>query len=127
MKFPASGLNLKSYLSSDSIELSHLRALGCKSVGEASPPPVYDLIGVANHSGGMSGGHYVAHVDAGEDPASRKEPVCDADWKCFNDNRVSQSSVSAASGPSAYMLFYRRRDGASPAPPSNSTSKLVQI
>ena len=126
VKFPASGLNLRSYLSEDSIELSNLGARGCTANnmgGHAPPPPVYDLTGVANHSGGMNGGHYIAHVDAGEDPAARKEPVCDADWLCFNDSRVSQSSISAAGGASAYMLFYRRRDDST----SPSTSKTVQI
>ena len=122
VKFPASGFDLMSYLSSDSIELSKLGGGGSNSC----PPPVYDLAGVANHSGGMNGGHYIAHVDGGADPTLRKDSSCDKDWLCFNDCRVTHSSISSSGGPSAYMLFYRRRDNGNSSSGSSS-SKIVQI
>jgi ubiquitin C-terminal hydrolase len=117
VKFPAAGLDLKSYLSTDSVELSKL----CSQGGDTCPPPVYDLAGVANHSGGMNGGHYIAHVDGSDDPATKRDLSSDKDWLCFNDNRVSQSSISSAGGSSAYMLFYRRRDD------NIGGSKTIQI
>ena len=116
VKFPASGLDLTSFWSPDSI------ALHSSGLGGNSPPPVYDLAGVTNHSGGMNGGHYIAHVDANNDPANRGEHSCDKDWLCFNDCRVSQSSISSAGGPSAYILFYRLRDEK-----KTSSSKTVVI
>lgn len=106
-------------MSTDSIELSKLAD---DSSGEKCPPPIYDLLGVVNHSGGMNGGHYIAHVDGSDDPflASKNDVTSEKNWLCFNDCRIGgQSSVSAAGGPSAYMLFYRRRE--------TSTLKTIQI
>jgi len=114
VKFPSHGLDLKSYLSSDSIELSKIAQ---ENGGDVVPPPVYDLLGVANHSGGMNGGHYIAHVNASVDGAAASR---DKEWLCFNDCRISQTSVSSAGGSSAYMLFYKRRET-----PNNS--RTVQI
>ena len=114
VKFPSHGLDLKSYLSTDSIELSKIAQ---ENGGDVVPPPVYDLLGVVNHSGGMNGGHYIAHVNASVDGAVASR---DKEWLCFNDCRISQTSASSAGGSSAYMLFYKRRD-------ASSSSRTVQI
>lgn len=63
---------------------------------------LYDLVGVANHSGDLGFGHYYAHArnsDSGE-------------WFTFNDSSVSDYDASKLAGgsSSAYLLFYVRRD-----------------
>lgn len=58
----------------------------------------YDLMGVCCHSGGLGGGHYVAHVKSIEDGA----------WYQHNDSSVSESR-SMGHESSAYLLFYKRR------------------
>ncbi len=51
---------------SDDLSYSPIQ-FSCRSDATTSaaafPKPVYDLIGIANHSGGLGGGHYVAHCN----------------------------------------------------------------
>ncbi|XP_077488380.1 ubiquitin carboxyl-terminal hydrolase 15-like isoform X1 [Amblyomma americanum] len=61
---------------------------------------VYDLIAVANHYGGMGGGHYTAF-------AKNKETEL---WYHFDDNSVSQASEENVVSKAAYVLFYARRE-----------------
>ena len=61
---------------------------------------VYDLVGVINHFGVASGGHYTAYAQ------TRGE------WYEFNDSRVSRvSSPSCIVTKAAYVLVYVRRPG----------------
>ncbi|KFA74953.1 hypothetical protein S40288_02221, partial [Stachybotrys chartarum IBT 40288] len=61
---------------------------------------IYDLIGVDNHFGGLSGGHYTAYA----------KNFADGEWYEYDDSHVrpvrppSKTVTSAA-----YLLFYRRR------------------
>jgi ubiquitin carboxyl-terminal hydrolase 8 len=57
---------------------------------------VYDLFGVCNHIGGVSGGHYTSFVK-----------VSDGSWKHFNDSKVGK--VDHVVTPMAYCLFYRKK------------------
>lgn len=57
---------------------------------------VYDLFGICNHIGGVSGGHYTSFVK-----------VSDGSWKHFNDNKVGK--VDHVVTPMAYCLFYRKK------------------
>jgi len=64
---------------------------------------VYDLYGVANHTGGGMGGHYYAFIN-----------VDGVGWVNFDDTRVSPiSPKDVESGklitPHAYVLFYRKK------------------
>ena len=64
---------------------------------------VYDLYGIANHTGGGMGGHYYAFVN-----------VDGVGWVNFNDTRVSPiPTKDVESGklitPHAYVLFYRKK------------------
>ena len=59
---------------------------------------VYKLIGVINHTGTLTSGHYTA---LSIDPISGK-------WYSFNDTNVSVVSPNAINSPKAYMLFYVR-------------------
>ena len=59
----------------------------------------YELFGVANHIGGVAGGHYTAFVRSN---ASNK-------WFCCNDTSVTEISPNIVVSPSAYCLFYRKK------------------
>jgi len=64
----------------------------------------YRLFGVANHMGGIGGGHYTAFVKT-----ERTFGETDNDeWYCFNDAEVSKVDVRSVASPSAYCLFYRK-------------------
>ena len=108
VSFPIHELNLTSYLSTD-------RIIPTEGTGEGRPPPppIYDLTGVSNHSGSMNGGHYIAHVDTDNGRAGGGSGCADAapKWMCFNDARVTTASTANISGPSAYLLFYKLREG----------------
>ena len=60
----------------------------------------YTLIGVANHMGGVSGGHYTPFAKV----SSPSE-----EWYCFNDSVVSTINQSMVVSSSAYCLFYRKQ------------------
>ena len=61
---------------------------------------VYDLYAVIHHYGAYHGGHYTATVKCG-----------DGQWRVFNDSNVTISPCGPREDdPSAYLLFYRRRD-----------------
>ncbi|XP_064488064.1 ubiquitin carboxyl-terminal hydrolase 15-like isoform X2 [Ornithodoros turicata] len=62
-------------------------------------PAVYDLIAVANHYGGMGGGHYTAYA---------KNKVTQQ-WYYFDDSNVSPSTEENVVSKAAYVLFYARR------------------
>lgn len=66
---------------------------------------LYDLSAVAHHSGSMNGGHYIADVDT-----NSGHPNTAPNWVCFNDATVSKTTASSINGPSAYVLFYRRKE-----------------
>lgn len=76
--FPIEGLDLREYV-----------------VGEDRGDAVYDLIGISQHYGGLSSGHYTA--------------ICKnfGRWYDFDDERVTKAGDIVDSA--AYMLFYRKR------------------
>lgn len=60
---------------------------------------VYDLYGVANHSGSTLGGHYTSYVKTVDDK-----------WYHFNDTNVTEiTDTNRIVSPYAYCLFYRKR------------------
>ncbi|XP_045620640.1 ubiquitin carboxyl-terminal hydrolase 2 isoform X2 [Procambarus clarkii] len=78
VEFPLEGLNLSKYASS------------------SSASPLYNLSGVANHSGTTYSGHYTAYC---------KHPYSGT-WHEYNDSRVSNISPGRVCSPEAYVLFY---------------------
>jgi len=58
----------------------------------------YRLFGVANHMGGVSGGHYTAFV-RGQDSD---------DWFLCNDSTVQPANEREVVSAAAYVLFYRK-------------------
>jgi ubiquitin C-terminal hydrolase len=63
---------------------------------------VYDLYGIANHTGGSMGGHYFAYVKTANDK-----------WYCFNDTRVTEIDSNNLEHEiitqKAYVFFYRKK------------------
>ena len=60
---------------------------------------IYDLIAVANHYGGLGGGHYTAYA----------KNCHTGGWHYFDDSNVSQASEDNVVSKAAYVLFYERR------------------
>ena len=58
----------------------------------------YQLRGVVEHSGGLSGGHYVAYVRRAGDTA----------WHYISDRHVRPVTSEEVFGAEAYLLFYER-------------------
>jgi ubiquitin C-terminal hydrolase len=70
--------------------------------GYNSDKYVYDLFGLCNHSGSMTGGHYTSTVK-----------IADGRWFNFNDaivKEVKNMPEKYIEGSSPYCLFYRRRE-----------------
>ncbi len=61
---------------------------------------IYDLYGVVHHQGALSGGHYVASLKS----------ELDGKWRLFNDAQIYELNSRDVVDPSAYILFYVRRD-----------------
>jgi hypothetical protein len=60
---------------------------------------IYDLFAVANHVGGLQGGHYYAYCKNSKD----------GEWYEFNDSHVSKIDKNKVCSETAYVLFYSRR------------------
>ncbi|CAM9189955.1 unnamed protein product, partial [Phaeothamnion confervicola] len=87
VRFPTRGLDLAAFAT------RHYRS-------HRGAAPVYDLYGVANHSGGLHGGHYTAHCLSPRDGC----------WYNFNDESVTRVDAGELGGPAAYVLFYKLRE-----------------
>ena len=60
---------------------------------------IYDLFAVANHVGGLHGGHYYAYC----------KNWIDNEWYEFNDSHVTKVDLKNIVSESAYVLFYKKR------------------
>lgn len=67
-------------------------------IGYDASSYIYDLYGVCNHYGNVSGGHYTAIVN-----------VQGEEWLHFNDTQIVNISSTDVLTPYAYCLFYRKR------------------
>ena len=68
-------------------------------VGYRKESYIYDLYGIANHSGGPMGGHYTAH-----------DKNSNGKWYHFNDTNVNEiCNDNELITSKAYCLFYRKR------------------
>ena len=82
IEFPIKNLNLSHYI-----------------VGPDSNDGIYDLIGITNHYGGISFGHYTAYC------------LNNGNWYEFNDESVNYiKNESDLITKAAYILFYKKRD-----------------
>ena len=60
---------------------------------------IYDLFAVANHVGGLHGGHYFAYC----------KNYIENDWYEFNDSNVDKIDKNKIVTENAYVLFYSRK------------------
>ena len=81
VEFPIEGLNLNKFLQNKNEDL------------------IYDLFAVANHIGGLHGGHYFAYC----------KNFIDKKWYEFNDSHVNKIEKKKVVSDNAYVLFYNRR------------------
>jgi ubiquitin carboxyl-terminal hydrolase 8 len=59
----------------------------------------YNLYGIVNHSGSLSGGHYISYT----------KNIITGDWYEFNDSRVIQvKNPNSIINSGAYLLFYEK-------------------
>lgn len=80
--FPIHGLNLSKYV-----------------IGYNPQSYIYDLYGVANHTGNIEGGHYTSFVK-----------TADNQWIHFNDSNLSKIGESNIVTNMSYCLFYRKKN-----------------
>ena len=59
---------------------------------------VYDLVSIANHSGGLNGGHYWAYAKG-----------TNGKWYEYNDSDVSEIRSDILVSSTAYYLVYVKR------------------
>lgn len=83
--FPITGLNMGEHI---------------RGSNQRSKSAVYDLVAVANHYGGLGGGHYTAY-------AKNRET---GHWHYFDDSNVTVASEENVISKAAYVLFYQRRE-----------------
>lgn len=84
VEFPVTNLNMGEYVLN----------------GENKDSLLYDLIAVANHYGGLGGGHYTAY-------AKNRDT---GNWHYFDDSHVSEATEDNVVSKNAYVLFYLRKE-----------------
>ena len=68
-------------------------------VGYKKDSYVYELYGIANHTGNTGGGHYFAYIK-----------TANGKWFQFNDTNVTEiTNLNTLVSPKAYCLFYRKK------------------
>ncbi|EQC42366.1 hypothetical protein SDRG_00104 [Saprolegnia diclina VS20] len=73
---------------------------------------LYDLFAVANHTGGLSEGHYTTYCrfDLPRHDVSLESALPTSHvWLCFDDEVVCEIPASKVVSNAAYVLFYKRR------------------
>jgi hypothetical protein len=146
VNFPLTGLNMREWCHSESPVVVEDKS------GEAY---VYDLIGVLNHLGGMTGGHYIATCKATPCTKDGREevafdfngvgttmPVSTEDesdapsgWKFpgrqkveVNPNKVMAAGIAKAAGESAEPLWLQFDDEyVEPIPPRDIVSETAYV
>ncbi|KAI9597539.1 hypothetical protein BDF19DRAFT_463926 [Syncephalis fuscata] len=86
VEFPTEGLDLSEWVISEQ---------------DKQKPAIYDLYAVSNHFGGLGGGHYTAYA----------KNIATNVWYDFDDSTVTSMKEDQVMTRSAYLLFYKRREG----------------
>jgi ubiquitin carboxyl-terminal hydrolase 16/45 len=70
----------------------------------------YRLVGVVEHMGSMTGGHYIAYVRACKIGGRQQHPrsVSKSSWFYASDGHVREASLEEVLNCEAYLLFYER-------------------
>ena len=102
--FPIEGLDFSQVVASDDFLQRNAQEYSSDpdidNTESTNANSLYDLYAVVHHHGALSGGHYVA---------SLKSEI-DGKWRLFNDAQIYDISSNDVIDPSAYILFYVRRD-----------------
>ena len=96
-RFVVSGNRLNKYIGNINFSPREQLDLSKYIVGYNPASYKYELYGVCNHMGGLTGGHYTAFIKK-----------TGGKWWHFNDAHVSQMREEDVCSPSAYCLFYRQ-------------------
>jgi hypothetical protein len=146
VNFPLTGLDMRKWCHKESPVLQN---------SDSGDSYVYDLIGVLNHYGGMTGGHYVATCKAtpcskdGREEvafdfngvgttmpiATEGEAATSTGWKAFgrpkvevNENKVAAEQISKFQGKSVEPLWLQFDDEVvEPVPPKNVLSESAYV
>ncbi|KAL6846813.1 hypothetical protein ACP4OV_024261 [Aristida adscensionis] len=68
----------------------------------------YRLVGVVEHMGSMTGGHYIAYVRAGKIGGRHQQQSSGKSWFYASDAHVREASLEEVLKCEAYLLFYER-------------------
>jgi len=68
----------------------------------------YRLVGVVEHLGTMTGGHYVAYVRAAKIGGWQQQSSGSKSWFYASDGQVREASLEEVLNCEAYILFYER-------------------
>uniref|UniRef100_A0A0A9EBU8 USP domain-containing protein n=1 Tax=Arundo donax TaxID=35708 RepID=A0A0A9EBU8_ARUDO len=68
----------------------------------------YRLVGVVEHMGSMTGGHYIAYVRAGKIGGRQQQSSSSNSWFYASDGQVREASLHEVLNCEAYLLFYER-------------------
>ncbi|XP_062193156.1 ubiquitin carboxyl-terminal hydrolase 1-like isoform X2 [Phragmites australis] len=68
----------------------------------------YRLVGVVEHMGSMTGGHYIAYVRAGKIGGRQQQSSSTKSWFYASDGQVREASLQEVLNCEAYLLFYER-------------------
>lgn len=68
----------------------------------------YRLVGVVEHLGTMTGGHYIAYVRAGKIGGRQQQSSGQKSWFYASDGQVREASLEEVLNCEAYILFYER-------------------
>jgi len=68
----------------------------------------YRLVGVVEHLGTMTGGHYIAYVRAAKIGGRQQQSSGLKSWFYASDGQVREASLEEVLNCKAYILFYER-------------------
>ncbi|XP_062193952.1 ubiquitin carboxyl-terminal hydrolase 2-like isoform X2 [Phragmites australis] len=68
----------------------------------------YHLVGVVEHMGSMTGGHYIAYVRAGRIRGRQQQSSSSKSWFYASDGQVREASLQEVLNCEAYLLLYER-------------------
>jgi ubiquitin carboxyl-terminal hydrolase 16/45 len=68
----------------------------------------YRLVGVVEHLGTMTGGHYIAYVRAAKIGGRQQQSSGSKSWFYASDGQVREASLEEVLNCEAYILFYER-------------------
>ncbi|TVU08816.1 hypothetical protein EJB05_42231 [Eragrostis curvula] len=71
----------------------------------------YRLVGVVEHMGSMTGGHYIAYVRACKIGGRQQQSTGSKSWFYASDGHVREASLEEVLNCEAYLLFYERVGG----------------